>query len=229
MRRITAGIRTQGDRMAVFRQEFQIGSVGIVHEQRYTVTVADFRRRTQVNPPSQVIRRRQINRHIRFPVQFFLQRFRGYRTGQQILPRCRRKPVHFQVQQGGGSHQGMMGIPSGQQPCRNPLPFCGHQGEIQHAPDAQRRALRGINRAGSPEQGRGILLAPADDPFRAVQHVRSPDLRQVQRLRSCQRLSLVSRHVHTHRMRFRISPDKITDRRLHPVVPRRLPAGQPAA
>ena len=151
--------------MFILRQELQISPVGIVHQQRHPEAAAYRRNASDIRPVAQIIRRGQIDRHIRSFFQFFFQYFRSHHAGQQVLSRSGQEPVHLQIQQRRGSHQGAVGIPAGQQPRKgSPFSAGGQQGQIQHGPDAQGGPLRGIDRSGSSEELRGVFSLSPDNP-----------------------------------------------------------------
>ena len=214
MGRIAADIRPQPDRMQRLRQEPQIGPVGIVHSQQHPVLMADLRQSTDIGDVAQIVGARQIDRGRLLLFQIRIQLSGAQVTGEVAAAPGGIQPPDLQIQKGCRCQKGLMGIPSGGDQRRPPLPLRMEHQKIQHGPDALGGAFRGIEGPAAEKPAR-VGLAAGDDPVGLIKAVGSGDLRDIQRLHAQERLSLMARHMQAQHIPGGIVPDEIADRRIH--------------
>ena len=192
---LVGGIAAQGGAevhgVAALGQKFQVGPVGVIHQQRDTAALAHRADGIQVQLVPQVIRAGQVQGEglLRLLLNGPLHLLRRYRAVQVILSGP--KPLDGELQQNGRIQEAFVGIPTGKAP---PPAAAFRIGQIQHGPDAQAGALAGVHRRAAEKPG-GILLAFQNDP-RGVKQVVSPgDLRNIPVLKPQKRYALMPRHV----------------------------------
>ena len=97
VRRIAAEIRALIQRMAGRAQKFEIGPVGVVHQQQRVMRPTQRGVDAHVQAVSEIIGICEIDGGGLFPAQDFLQLLRGRAAGQKPLGRGGKEPDHVQV------------------------------------------------------------------------------------------------------------------------------------
>ena len=135
-------------------------------------------------------------------------------AGAKAATKLGPKPLHRQVQQGGGIDKTPVYVPGCQNQRSSPGRAAG-EGQKQHSPDTQTGALGGVQGPGGAEEGGGVFLALQQDAIRLKQRICPLHLRDVQGFTAQKGLPLVSGHVEAAHAAFGICPDKIRHGGVH--------------
>ena len=208
----------------------QVGAVRVVDEQQHAVAPADGRERADVGEVAEVIRACDIDGRGPLVRRKVLLEHRGLdRAGDQAFRVFGVEPVDVQTGQRGGGQKDLVRVAPGGDD-RPQAVFPGVQTrEVQHGADAQRGALRRVQRARRAEQARGVFLALPDDALGPVQLVGAVKLRDVERFHAEQRAALVAGHVQAQRVPRAVAAHKIAERRFHHAFSRDFEASSMSA
>ena len=214
VRRITAQVRAQIQRVAGWLQKPQIGAVGVVHRQQRIVFPAHLCQSGNVRHAAQIVRAGEIDRRRRRRQgrQRPLQCVRRYRAAAERCAPLRPQPDDLKIQQGRRIYKRPVYV-SGRH--HRPGSVSAGQRQIQHRPDALAGPLCGVHRPARAEQLPGIGLTAPDDAFRFIQAVRALNLGDVQRFAAQKGFSLVAGHMRPDHPGIRVPPDKISNGRFH--------------
>ena len=207
---VAAHRRAEVERVSALGQEFQIRAVGVVHEQRRIVLLADGGKSRDIRHIAQIIRAGDVHgggRHGQCTQRVF-QPFRPDLAGAKARPLLRPQPDDLRVAERGGVDERLVDVPRG----HDGRSGAGQQREVHHCANALAAALRGIERRAAAEDGGGVLFAGFD------QAVRPGDLGDVERLAAEKRLSLMPRHMEPQRVRRGVVLDEIANGSVHPYV-----------
>ena len=203
-------------------QKAQVGSMGVVHQQRHPKGVAHSRQGPDVLHSAQIIRAGDVDPKGGTPLPGqLLQRCCQHLCGDGAAAQrpgilCRRpEPPDIKIQQGSGVEQSLVGVPGCQQHRAAGPPGCPLQCQAQHGPDALGGALGAVIGVGRAEELGGVGLALGDDALRLVQLIGPLDLGQVQRLKAQQAPALVAGHVEPGDAGPGIPPHKIHNGGIH--------------
>ena len=220
---IAAHGRTQSDGVsAPGRQKAQVRAVGVVHQQRHALRLADGRQGRDVLHAAEVIWAGEIDAEglLSFPAQRVeggFQVVRAHRAAAQRTGILRRRPEppDIEILQRRRIEQGFVGVPCRQQ--HRPLSGlgCRLQCQKEHRTDALRRAFGAVIGVRRAEQFRCVGLALGDDAFRLVQLVRTFYLGDVVGLKPEELLSFVAGHVEPGGSGLGIPDDKIHNGCVH--------------
>ena len=189
--------------------------MGIIHQQGNIRLFADFRNSANIRRIAQIVRSRHIDRkgllcHFRKLLLHLLCRD-GTGTERTFLSFFRYQPFHTQVHQGTTIQKCFVGISRRQHhrssPC-SPRPL---QSKEQHGADTLGGAFRSINRLSETKKTFRISFAFGNDTLRIIQFIGTADFRDVHFFAAQKGHALVSRHMETGRVLFRIAIHKITD------------------
>ena len=128
--------------LAAADQKVQVRAVGVVHQKRNTVGVADLGKGRDVLHPTEIVRAGDVDAKGGSPLpgkplQRLFQLPRRHRAAAQRPGSFRRgpEPLDVEIEEGGGVEQRLVGVAGGQQ--NGPLPRRGRlQRKAEHGPDA---------------------------------------------------------------------------------------------
>ena len=206
---------------AAAHQKIQVGTVGIVYQQRHTVRIADLCKGRDVLHPAEVVRAGEVDAEGGSPlpgqpVQRGGKLSFGHGAAAQRPGRVRRRPepLDVKIQQRGGIEQRFVGV-AGRQKHRA-LPGGGRlHRQAEHGPDALGRALGAVIGMGRAEEPSRVGLALGDDAIGLVQLIRAPDLGDVQPFKPQQGLPFMAGHVKAGRPGLCVVLHKVHDGRGH--------------
>ena len=158
-----------------------LDSLTTAHKQQRIVAAADFSQTAQLCPVPEIIRAGHIDgsRSAHFFGEHCLQFPAVDSRPQQFISGS--KPIYIQIQQGAPLQEAPVCVAPGSNLCPAALKLRMHYRKIEHRPDAEGRALRGIQRFPAAEEPGRILFTLPDHALRGIQHIRACDLRDVQR------------------------------------------------
>ena len=209
--RICAQIRPQIHGVPGGGQEFQVCAVGVIHQQQAPVAMGHLGQCCHVGDVAQIIGARHVDRRGAFRFDHFFKGL-GVDLAGEVRVAC--DPGHVHIQQGHRTEEDLVGVPPGGNLRTLALGTGVLHGEVHHGPDGERRPLRRV-KSGASEKFGCIFLALADDARRFVEAVGAGDFGDIVLLHPQPAPALVTGHVETENVSFRVLFQKITDRCCH--------------